>query len=175
MDSLALKPPLQQLFDEHIPLRAQMERIFDLACGLKEAGIGGGDTQLRLLVRQMTDFAWKLEQHSDREENLLFPMMARYLGRETGPIAVMEYEHDQAKRNIELFHEAYSMHGLRKDGIGIGQIAGYAEEAVTILMEHFCKEEHALFPMANNLLSEQELEQLEQAFTTGQDQGGDRI
>ncbi|WP_257985059.1 hemerythrin domain-containing protein [Bacillus sp. T33-2] len=42
-------------------------------------------------------FLSDLEPHSEREEGVLFEMMASYIGRESGPIAVMEYEHDQVK------------------------------------------------------------------------------
>ncbi|MEB3025902.1 hemerythrin domain-containing protein, partial [Parvimonas sp. M13] len=63
-----------------------------------------------------------------------------------GPIAVMEYEHEQAKRFLNRFLE---------DGF-----PDYLQSAVEVLLQHFQKEEQVLFPMAQKLLNEEEKQEL---------------
>ncbi|MEW9033948.1 MAG: hemerythrin domain-containing protein [Planifilum fimeticola] len=95
---------LERLRREHPPLLKQMEELGDSARGVAEdAGSGGGKEALRSLEEKVRSFTAELDLHSRREEDVLFPMMAKYIGRETGPIAVMEYEHEQAKARLSEF------------------------------------------------------------------------
>lgn len=170
----ALKAPLRQLFEEHVPLRRQMDAIYERASEIGQSQEAGAAERLTALLALVETFDAELLRHSGKEEDLLFPMMARYLGRDTGPIAVMEYEHDQAKHRLRRFLEGSRDLGPSADAQTIREIAGFAAEAVEILMEHFCKEEHALFPMANTMLREQEIDELAEAFARIDSQGGRR-
>ncbi|AMQ22548.1 hypothetical protein A0V43_06455 [Geobacillus sp. JS12] len=110
--------------------------------------------------RWTKSFVAVLDPHSEREEGVLFPMMAKYIGRTTGPIAVMEYEHEQAKARLAMFLEKTAQ---LPENIDKGQaltLAGAVIEAHHILDEHFMKEENVLFPMAERLLSDGEKEEL---------------
>lgn len=163
-----LCPPLKRLQQEHGPLRAQMD-AFRLAAGKIGAEEGPRDwrDELAKLQKQVSAFVSELESHSDKEEGVLFPIMAKYIGRETGPIAVMEFEHEEAKRNLRLFAEAVSgLHGP-VDGARARTVAGYAIEAQAILADHFMKEENVLFPMAERLLSGEEKRGLERSMYGG--------
>ncbi|MBP1933689.1 hemerythrin domain-containing protein [Ammoniphilus resinae] len=153
----SLSPALKQLFDEHGPLRKQMEDFYVMAQELK-----GTDEQsgLQDLYEKVKQYVGELDPHSQREEGVLFPMMANYIGRETGPIAVMEYEHDQAKKNLQLFLDGYSSMNGQADQGKVDELAGYAIQAYMILTDHFMKEENVLFPMAEKMLSGQEKETL---------------
>lgn len=105
-------------------------------------------------------FVHELDPHSEREEGVLFPMMAQYIGRTSGPIAVMEYEHDQAKQRLASFLEktAELPEAVGRDGAAA--LADMVIDAYHILAEHFMKEENVLFPMAERLLSDEEKETL---------------
>jgi regulator of cell morphogenesis and NO signaling len=148
---------LQALKNEHIPLRKQMEELKTF-CDFMEKDGKVSDwvehmSNLRKKVKQFTD---QLEPHSEREEGALFPLMAKYIGKESGPIAVMEYEHKMAKKHLQTFEEETSQLSkpLKKEEASV--MANHVVQAYLILTEHFMKEENVLFPMAEKLLSKEE-------------------
>ncbi|MCL6587659.1 MAG: hemerythrin domain-containing protein [Anoxybacillus sp.] len=152
---------LQQLKDEHGPLNEQKQQLVDLAQQIGENTDTANWKEALLALREhVQSFLANLDPHSQREEGVLFPMMAQYIGRTSGPIAVMEYEHDQAKRNIAAFLEKTAHLSDTVDGETAKQLAFYVINAYHILTEHFMKEEHVLFPMAEKLLSAEEKEEL---------------
>jgi hemerythrin-like domain-containing protein len=111
------------------------------------------------LIVKVQTFTQELDPHSEREERVLFRMMEQYMGIGTGPVAVMEYEHDQAKGYIEAYMEAAEKcENLTEQEMAYN--AGLIKNAYYILTEHFAKEENVLFPMAENLLSKEEKEEL---------------
>jgi len=98
----------------------------------------------------LAEFAAYLEnevvQHFTLEEHALFPLLARHLSPEQGPLAVMHAEH-------ATFRELLA-------GLTIALRAGnrdaqrtHAAELIELLRGHIAKEDHVLFPMASRLLS----------------------
>ncbi|MCP8969186.1 hemerythrin domain-containing protein [Ectobacillus ponti] len=156
---------LSQFKQEHQPLHAQKLELFQLADSIQRtADMTAARGKLLELEQLVLRFMDALEPHSEREEALLFPMMAAYIGRETGPIAVMEYEHEQAKGKIASF-----LSGIRQlpDPLTPEETAALSllvMDAYSILTDHFFKEEQVLFPMAEQILSAAEKEQLAQAL-----------
>lgn len=152
--------PLRRLKQEHIPLRHAMDAFHSTAERLIASTGAERNGTFRILYNQVDDFTQQLKKHAKKEDDGLFPMMAAYIGREAGPIAVMEYEHELAEHYLQQFLNAA---GQVESGTGdeeVNAIADYAVEAYTILSQHFCKEENVLFPMAENSLSNEEKEQL---------------
>ncbi|WP_079508222.1 hemerythrin domain-containing protein [Mesobacillus jeotgali] len=156
--SFVLSEGLQQLKNEHPPLLAMLAKLLDLSVEIEEGKqMDNNFSELRRLVVQ---FLAALEPHSEREEGVLFEMMAAYIGREMGPIAVMEYEHDQAKHFIGTF-----LHNTRDGAAGFTkeqmvENAQLIKNANYTLVSHFSKEESILFPMAENMLSVEEKQEL---------------
>lgn len=156
--SFALCAGLQQLKDEHPPLLNMLANLLDLSEKIEgEEQMEENFSQLRELV---IEFLAVLEPHSEREEGVLFEMMAAYIGREMGPIAVMEYEHDQAKRFIGTF-----LHNTKESTVGFTkeimiENAQLIKNANYTLVSHFAKEESILYPMAENMFSEEEKQEL---------------
>ncbi|WP_235828018.1 hemerythrin domain-containing protein [Brevibacillus migulae] len=155
-------PPLRQLKKEHGPLREQMDAFREMA---QKVGVGDGredwSESLFVLRDKVERFVGELDLHSRREEDVLFDMMAAHIGREVGPIAVMEYEHDTAKALLKQFLQTTTeLSGMveREQAIRIADIAIQAE---AILSQHFMKEEQVLFPMAEQILSEDEKQTLQ--------------
>jgi hemerythrin-like domain-containing protein len=152
---------LAQLKQEHGPLRVQMEQLLATA---EAIGQGADDRNWREPLAELREkvesFVSVLDPHSEREEGVLFPMMAEYIGRTTGPIAVMEYEHEQAKARLSMFLEKAAQLPEKVDTDQALTLAGAVIEAHHILDEHFMKEENVLFPMAERLLSDEEKEEL---------------
>ncbi|CAM3683196.1 hemerythrin domain-containing protein [Mesobacillus zeae] len=152
-----LSKGLEQLKNEHPPLLSLIDGLMDRTLTIVRNCNAELFKELRSAV---LEFLSELEPHSTREETVLFDMMAAYIGREMGPIAVMEYEHDRAKSLIGTFVEN------TKSGI-----EGYPEEemlsdcalireACDTLIDHFAKEESILFPMAERLLNGEEKAEL---------------
>ncbi len=106
----------------------------------------------------LTAFASYLEgevvHHFTLEEHALFPVLARYLSEEHGPLAVMNAEHAS-------FRDLLS-------GLGAGIRSGdrrqqraCAEDLVELLRGHIAKEDQVLFPMACRLLNADEQSEVE--------------
>ena len=102
--------------------------------------------------------------HHAKEEDVLFQRMTeRGFPRETGPVAVMLYEHKVGRGHVSA---------LRQAGDGAGPLT--AEETrlvlenasafVPLLRAHIQKEDRILYPMAVRLLTGPELDAMETEF-----------
>jgi regulator of cell morphogenesis and NO signaling len=156
MPQAELSKGLKQLKSEHPPLLGQLEGLYGLTQKIdQEIDV---ETNFAALITKVKEFKAALDPHSEREEGVLFPMMGVYIGTTSGPIAVMEYEHDQAKANIGEFL------GKAESGLASTEetkkTAELIQNAYFILTEHFSKEENVLFPMAERMLTEEEKEEL---------------
>ena len=155
-EPVKLSEGLQQLKNEHPPLLKMMDELIELTSEVER-----NDTKSAVfneLIAKVEAFFSELDPHSEREEGVLFIMMEAYIGK-SGPLAVMEYEHDQAKRNINGFFELVkSADKLSEEQMEYG--AGLIRDAANILFDHFAKEENVLFPMAERMLSDDEKEEL---------------
>ncbi|MDF2682373.1 MAG: hemerythrin [Brevibacillus sp.] len=85
---------LARLKEEHGPLVEKMMELKKQSKQFADAQALFKEELLQDLQEKAADFIAQLEPHSEKEEAVLFPMLATYIGRETGPIAVMEYEHE---------------------------------------------------------------------------------
>ncbi|HYK72614.1 MAG TPA: hemerythrin domain-containing protein [Pseudoneobacillus sp.] len=148
---------LEQLKSEHAPLLNRLEVLLALTKNVEnEIDIEGNFKQL---INDVQVFLSELDPHSQREEGVLFEMMEKYIGRSSGPIAVMEYEHDQAKNYIGTFLDKTVLNS----NLSLDEQKSYAElikNAYYTLTQHFAKEENVLFPMAERMLSAEEKEEL---------------
>ncbi|EFM12200.1 iron-sulfur cluster repair di-iron protein [Paenibacillus curdlanolyticus YK9] len=162
-----LSAPLRALMQEHIPLREQMEQFYAIAQQIGATdGIADWTASLFVLKEMVRAFVRELEPHSAKEEDILFPMVARFVGYETGPVAVMEFEHEQAKLHLQQYLEAVSalVLGTTVSATAAADIAADLIEAYHILTGHFMKEETVLFPMAQRLFTPIEMEELAAKF-----------
>lgn len=161
--------PLQQLINEHPSLLAKMAEFNQMVQRFEtDETMQDWNNAIEQLHEKMTIFIAELEPHSDREEDVLFEMMVKYIGREGGPIAVMEYEHNTAKLNLKEFMDKVS--AIETEGKTVNK-----DEALSLfrhlkivhltLTDHFMKEENILFPMAEQTLSDEEKEELAVQFS----------
>lgn len=146
---------LKQLKEEHPPLLAQLDGLYKLTHEIEQDS--EVEKHFAELIIKVEEFKDQLDPHSEREEGVLFPMMGVYIGTTSGPIAVMEYEHDQAKAHIgEFLTKVDSSQSTEEKK----NLAVLIKNAYFILTEHFAKEENVLFPMAERMLSNEEKEEL---------------
>jgi regulator of cell morphogenesis and NO signaling len=157
MEPVKLCEGLAQLKSEHPPLLEKLDRLYELTQNIeKEIDL---DNTFQKLITDVRVFISELEPHSEREEGVLFKMMENYIGKSTGPIAVMEYEHDQAKMFIGTFLDKSTNSEILSTDDQI-KYAGLIKNAYFTLTEHFAKEENILFPMAEKMLSNIEKDEL---------------
>jgi len=160
---VALCEPLAQLKREHTPLRQQMNDFAALAGNIGyDPQFSDWSERLSALKAKVDAFIQVLDPHSEIEEEGLFPLMAKYIGREVGPIAVMEYEHEQAKKHLSTFVEMLEAESAPIPAERAREIAAHALQAHSILTDHFTKEEVVLFPMAERILSDADKAELKQ-------------
>ncbi|MFA9559634.1 hemerythrin domain-containing protein [Evansella sp. AB-rgal1] len=162
--------PLQQLYDEHPSLLAKMGDFYSM---VQQLETNKENTDWSEAIASLNDkleiFVAELEPHSDREEDILFEMMVKYIGREGGPIQVMEYEHNTAKQNIKLFFEKVTDITVNHNQVSqekAFELFNHIKIIYTTLTDHFMKEEQILFPMAEKMLSDAEKEELALQFKT---------
>lgn len=158
MPSVELSQGLRQLKGEHPALLAQLEELYLLTQKMEQDD--EIESNFSSLQNKVTQFIAELDPHSEREEGILFPMMGAYIGTTSGPIAVMEYEHDQAKSKVKDFLSRAGQVRLSVEEMKMA--ADLIKNAYFILTEHFSKEESVLFPMAERMLNEEEKEELYQ-------------
>ncbi|NRD78678.1 hemerythrin domain-containing protein [Bacillus sp. BRMEA1] len=152
-----LSAGLKQLKNEHPPLLQELDGLYSLTQKIDEEV--ETETTFGELIIKVKEFKDHLDKHSEREEGVLFPMMGVYIGTSIGPIAAMEYEHDQAKLNISTFLSQVEQHDCLTNAKR-KELAQYIQNAYFILTEHFAKEENVLFPMAERMLSQEEKAEL---------------
>lgn len=159
--NVVFSAPLQQLKDEHVSLRADMDLFYEIT---EDMEFESDPTVVQLfakLFERISAFADKLKAHSKREEECLFPMMSRHLGEDDRTIEAMEFEHEKAEQNLQDFLTEAAELGPNIDENDAQSIAVYAVQAYTTLTQHFGKEENILFPLAEKILSIEEKEELE--------------
>lgn len=95
------------------------------------------------------EFKVGLQRHIVWEEELLFPMWEEKTGMiEDGPTPVMRFEHDQIKQLLDAIHQKVETKNLSTE---------QEEHALlNLLSSHNKKEERALYPAIDNVISPDE-------------------
>ncbi|WP_394232710.1 hemerythrin domain-containing protein [Niallia oryzisoli] len=145
----------EKLLEEHVVLREQLNELLQMV-QLLDKQDEKAET-FAALTGKVTAFYKELETHSEKEENVLFPMLESYIGKSGGPIAVMEYEHEQAKALIQAFLTRAVRGATDEEILSHSMLVS---EAHSLLISHFMKEENVLFPMGERLFSDSEKEEL---------------
>jgi hemerythrin-like domain-containing protein len=112
--------------------------------------------------------------HHQKEERVLFPKVtAAGVPEEGGPVGVMLTEHEHAReliRQMEEFVEA----AASGDETARIIIVSAGQSYVTLLRAHIQKEDGVLFPMAEELLSEDVQGELRSGFSEAEQEHPDR-
>jgi hemerythrin-like domain-containing protein len=153
--------PTKVLMDEH----RLIEQV--LSCLERMAGRCESDGELDPELAR--DAVWFLRTYADRchhgkEEAELFPLMeTRGLSPDAGPTAVMRAEHVEGRKLVGSIRDAI-------DGAAGGDeqarrtFVRSSLEFVGLLRAHIQKEDHCLFPAADQMLTDQDRDALGQRF-----------
>ncbi len=102
--------------------------------------------------------------HHGKEEKHLFVKLAeRGMDKESGPIAVMLAEHEMGREKIRAIADALpkAKNGNAK---AVRILCENLEAYVALLRAHIDKENNVLFPMAEQILGDEDQKQLSEAF-----------
>jgi len=117
-------------------------------------------------ARQIIEFLQTFADHCHhgKEEDRLFPAMERNgFPREGGPTGVMISEHQQGRGYIRFMVEAVATEE-KGDRSASKWFVQNARGYIHLLRNHIYKEDHCLFPMADQALNPEEQEVLFQSF-----------
>jgi hemerythrin-like domain-containing protein len=102
--------------------------------------------------------------HHTKEEKHLFPkMLERGLPKEGGPITVMLYEHDQGRARVRAVAAALP-EAKKGNASAAAAVRDDLSSYIELLRAHIDKENNVLFPMAEQILSPEDMRQLSAAF-----------
>lgn len=162
-------PALRVLENEHQYLSYLMEEWHGIVLGFERDiySVEEGHEALRVLRKRIVEFIEPYKNHTEKEEEFLFPMLALYVGDEQGPVRATEEEHEEIDAYIGHFlhHTRGDLNEFTMQEMkDVVRDAGEAFEVITV---HFIKEESVLFPMVHNVLRIEEQDKLyEQLYTS---------
>jgi len=117
-------------------------------------------------ARQALDFLRNFADrcHHGKEEDCLFPLLEeKGFSRTQGPTGVMLHEHEAGRRHVGAMAEAVEG-AAAGDAAASTEFVAHARQFVQLLREHIQKEDHCLFEMTDQALSQQEQSQLLDSF-----------
>jgi len=145
--------PTEILSNEH----RVIEQVLDCLEKMADRARATGRLQ-KAPAQQAVDFFRNFADrcHHGKEETHLFPAMeAKGFSADCGPTAVMRLEHEQGRGHVRGMAEAIEA-AASGDAGALERFVRHARGYLGLLREHIQKEDHCLFTMANQALSEQD-------------------
>lgn len=94
----------------------------------------------------MSAFLWNMENHFQREEQIIFPAFEQKTGMtDSGPTQVMRTEHQQIRGVLEEIKKSMAAGDYQ-------EIINQAETMLILIAQHNSKEENILYPMSDQHL-----------------------
>lgn len=146
--------PIRALTQDHEEVQKKLPLLRAGARGLRE----GGTPEALTAVSQVIQFLdTELRVHMRLEEEALFPVLERHIGREGGPIGVMLAEHQELWDQVAQLQQAVAE---LKQGGGASaseKASRLASSIAGLLDAHIPKENMILFPLAERVLTPAEM------------------
>ncbi len=157
--------PLEMLTTCHERMLAQLETLHRLACWIPEHGVDEQARKAAAAVIRYFDHA-AVNHHMDEEDDLFPLLLERVSPERRWALAALI---DWIKQDHQRMFAAWDEMKLRLEGLSSGEIESFTEEYVAAFSEryrlHIEREEAELFPYAQALLGEQDLEALSLAMS----------
>ncbi|MGO4888490.1 hemerythrin domain-containing protein [Anaerobacillus sp. MEB173] len=161
ISNMTFCPAILRLFEEHIPLREKLHELNEMVLDVQNTPfIENWNEPIKQIYDKLTVFVKELELHASKEDDALFPLMAKHLGYDNKPLMVMEFEHGLAQDNLTVFMNGAEQLDDPIDKNEATSLLTSLHVAYITLINHFLKEERILFPMAEELLSDEEKQEL---------------
>jgi len=153
--------PTEILMQEHRQIEQVLDRLEDAAGHLED-----GENVSPDFFLDAADFVVGFADHChhNKEEDILFvAMTASGMPRDSGPVAVMLHEHDQGRRFTAGFlSAAEQMKAGEADAAA--DVIRNVFDFVNLLREHIMKEDNVLFPMAEQVIPADDMQQMSEQF-----------
>jgi iron-sulfur cluster repair protein YtfE (RIC family) len=94
-----------------------------------------------------TKFVEEMEEHFSKEENVLFPALEDRTANAMGPTRVMRMEHEDMRQLIKDMQSDI-------EAQDVDHCLGLSETLLIMMQQHNTKEENILYPMADNVLAD---------------------
>ena len=147
---------IADLLNEHEAISSAIRILECMMDAMKKAPVVD-TTDIRAFIGFLKEFADKC--HHGKEEQFLFPAMeAAGVPNEGGPIGVLLAEHAQGRQLIREMEESIA------PDVDRTKLARAAGQYAVLLRVHIRKENTVLFPMAEQVLTEAQLEKLYAGF-----------
>lgn len=101
------------------------------------------------------EFRKSMEHHFSKEEEVLFPTFEQRTGQTMGPTQVMRMEHSQMRQLFAEMAESVEQQDQER-------YLGLSETLLMVMQQHNSKEEQILYHMADQVLSSEVTEVIEQ-------------
>lgn len=101
--------------------------------------------------------------HGKEEDHLFAALVEKGLPQEGGPVGQMLHEHEEGRAFVRRMADSVAK-AAGGDSAAIEVFSDSARGYVELLRAHILKEDNALFPMADDMLSEDDQQRLMQAF-----------
>lgn len=153
--------PTENLMHEHEVIKRALKIL-----QVSDERLAAGDDRVVPIYPKLVDFIRNFadECHHGKEEKLLFAKLeARGLPTQAGPVGVMLVEHDQGRGYVRGMAEAVRRYD-EGDRAALEDLRRNAEGYANLLNQHIAKEDQILYPMANDILSDDDQEELEAGF-----------
>ncbi|WNR43442.1 hemerythrin domain-containing protein [Paenibacillus roseipurpureus] len=150
----------QRLKEEHVQMREQLSEIRTMAAALyvlDDCSIG----MCRLIDLQdrILSLVEELEQHSEWEEQELFPNLQSYLHPTMAisvsrSVHVLEQDHDLAKKVVQSYVNGVNAMSVPIDMDFVHVMASELLTACLILLKHFTLEEELVYPLMDRIVEQ---------------------
>ncbi len=161
--------PTQVLMQEHRVIEQVLSCLTRLASSA-EAEQRLDETAARETIEFLRGYADKW--HHGKEEDRLFPLMeSRGFSPHEGPTCVMRVEHVQGREHIRAMDESIAG-AARGEAEDVTRFVRQARNYVAMLRQHIEKEDHCLFPMADQALSDEDQSGLARQFEDAEREAG---
>lgn len=104
----------------------------------------------------LTKFVEEMEEHFSKEENVLFPALEGRTANAMGPTQVMRMEHEDMRQLMKDMQNDIEVQDA-------DHYLGSSETLLIMMQQHNTKEENILYPMADNVLADDQEEILTRA------------
>ena len=160
--------PTEILIDEHRLIVAVLDCLEEAAEQL-DSGITVSADFFIDAAEFVAGFADKY--HHGKEEDILFvALTARDMPRDSGPVAVMLYEHDEGRKYTAAFRSAAEQM-KSGDEDAAADVVRNVFDYVNLLREHIMKENNVLFPMAEQIIPADTMREVRKDFQRVMDEG----
>ena len=153
--------PTEILMQEH----RVIEQVLDCLEIMARRAEAGGKLDIESANQAIDFFSHFADKcHHGKEEDCLFPLLEeKGFSREQGPTGVMLHEHEEGRSHVRGMAKATSAVATG-DSAATTDFVSHAKAFIRLLREHILKEDHCLFQMTDQALSEEDQLNLLESF-----------